>query len=70
MSRSGFAIRVGLPPRDIIDCTKLAEELGDESAWVAEEHGSDSWHLVSLHGCEQEDFLGTSISSVLVRSIG
>ena len=32
----GVAFSGGLPPTDIVECVKLAETLGYESAWVAE----------------------------------
>ena len=41
MARLGFALSGGLAPRDIVDCVRLADELGYESAWIAEGHGGD-----------------------------
>jgi alkanesulfonate monooxygenase SsuD/methylene tetrahydromethanopterin reductase-like flavin-dependent oxidoreductase (luciferase family) len=49
---------------------KLAEDLGYESAWVAEGHGGDQFAI--LAACAQVTsriVLGTSISSVFVRSV-
>jgi len=37
--RIGVAFSGGLTPSDIVECVKLAETLGYESAWVAEGHG-------------------------------
>ena len=41
MARLGLAISGGLSPTEIVECVKLAEDLGYESAWVAEGHGGD-----------------------------
>jgi probable F420-dependent oxidoreductase len=60
----------GLPPRDIVECVKLAEDLGYESAWVAEGHGGDQFAILSACAAvTKRILLGTSISSVFVRSI-
>jgi alkanesulfonate monooxygenase SsuD/methylene tetrahydromethanopterin reductase-like flavin-dependent oxidoreductase (luciferase family) len=70
MSRIGFALSRGLPPGEIVECVKLAEELGYESAWVAEGHGGDQFAILSACAAvTQRILLGTSISSVFVRSI-
>jgi alkanesulfonate monooxygenase SsuD/methylene tetrahydromethanopterin reductase-like flavin-dependent oxidoreductase (luciferase family) len=70
MSRIGFALSRGLPPGEIAECVKLAEELGYESAWVAEGHGGDQFAILSACAAvTQRILLGTSISSVFVRSI-
>jgi alkanesulfonate monooxygenase SsuD/methylene tetrahydromethanopterin reductase-like flavin-dependent oxidoreductase (luciferase family) len=47
----------------------LAEQLGYESAWVAEGHGGDQFAILSACAVATERILlGTSISSVFVRS--
>lgn len=70
MSRIGFAISGGLTPSEIVDCVVLAEELGYESAWVAEGHGGDQFAILTACAMATERILlGTSISSVFVRSI-
>lgn len=70
MSRIGIAISGGLAPTDIVTCVKLAEDLGYESAWVAEGHGGDQFAILSACAmATQRIVLGTSISSVFVRSI-
>ena len=70
MARIGFALSRGLPPSDIVDCVKLAEELGYESAWVAEGHGGDQFAILTACAMVTERILlGTSISSVFVRSV-
>jgi alkanesulfonate monooxygenase SsuD/methylene tetrahydromethanopterin reductase-like flavin-dependent oxidoreductase (luciferase family) len=70
MSRIGFALSRGLPPAEVVECVKLAEELGYESAWVAEGHGGDQFAILSACAAvTQRILLGTSISSVFVRSI-
>jgi alkanesulfonate monooxygenase SsuD/methylene tetrahydromethanopterin reductase-like flavin-dependent oxidoreductase (luciferase family) len=70
MARIGFALSHGLPPAEIVECVKLAEELGYESAWVAEGHGGDQFAILSACAAvTRRILLGTSISSVFVRSI-
>lgn len=69
MARIGVAFSGGLTPSEIVECVKLAEGLGYESAWVAEGHGGDQFAV--LAACAQATRridLGTSISSVFVRS--
>lgn len=69
MERTGIAFTEGLSPREIVKCVKYAEELGYESAWVAEGHGGD--HFTILTACAiatNRILLGTSVSSVYVRS--
>ena len=69
MERIGVAFTEGLRPREIVECVKYAEELGYESAWMAEGHGGD--HFTILTACAlatKRILLGTSISSVYVRS--
>jgi probable F420-dependent oxidoreductase len=69
MSRIGVAFSGGLPPSDIVACVKLADELGYESAWVAEGHGGDQFAiLAACASVTRRIKLGTSISSVFVRS--
>jgi alkanesulfonate monooxygenase SsuD/methylene tetrahydromethanopterin reductase-like flavin-dependent oxidoreductase (luciferase family) len=41
--RVGIAFSGGPTPGEIVDCVKLAERLGYESAWVAEGHGGDQF---------------------------
>jgi len=70
MSRLGIAVSGGPSPAEIIDLVALAEDLGYESAWVAEGHGGDQFAILS--GCAMRTSsitLGTAISSVYVRSI-
>ena len=70
MPRIGFALSRGLPPADIVECVKLAEDLGYESAWVAEGHGGDQFAILSACAAvTKRILLGTSISSVFVRSV-
>ena len=65
----GVAFSGGLPPADIVECVKLAEELGYESAWVAEGHGGDQFAILGACAVATRRIrLGTSISSVFVRS--
>jgi alkanesulfonate monooxygenase SsuD/methylene tetrahydromethanopterin reductase-like flavin-dependent oxidoreductase (luciferase family) len=70
MGRIGLAISGGLAPGEIVECVKLAEELGYESAWVAEGHGGDQFAILAACALSTSRILlGTSISSVFVRSI-
>src|ERR1700676_4359625 len=69
MRRLGIALFGGRRPAEIVGCVKLAEELGYESAWVAEGHGGDQFAV--LAACARETSrigLGTSITSVFVRT--
>ena len=69
MARIGVAFSGGLPPADIVEAVKLAEALGYESAWVAEGHGGDQFAILSACAVStRRILLGTSISSVFVRS--
>src|SRR5262245_66473537 len=45
MARLGLAISGGLAPTEIVECVKLAEDLGYESAWVAEGQGGDQFGI-------------------------
>src|SRR5262245_18254266 len=69
MTRVGIAVSGGPGPAEIVRLVKLAEELGYDSAWVAEGHGGDQFAV--LAACVQASMrlrLGTSISSVFVRT--
>src|ERR671937_1597284 len=69
MTRLGVAFSGGLTPPDIVECVKLAETLGYESAWVAEGHGGDQFAILAACAVSTRRIrLGTSISSVFVRS--
>lgn len=68
--RIGVAVSGGLSAPDIVACVKLAEELGYESAWVAEGHGGDQFAILAACATATTRIrLGTSISSVFVRSV-
>ena len=47
MERVGVGFSGGMSPQDIVECVKLAEELGYESAWVAEGHGGDQFSVLT-----------------------
>ena len=69
MVRVGVAFSGGLLPAEIVECVKLAESLGYESAWVAEGHGGDQFAILSACAmATRRILLGTSITSVFVRS--
>jgi alkanesulfonate monooxygenase SsuD/methylene tetrahydromethanopterin reductase-like flavin-dependent oxidoreductase (luciferase family) len=58
-----------MSPQDIVECVKVAEELGYESAWVAEGHGGDQFSVLTACALATEKIkLGTSITSVFVRT--
>jgi hypothetical protein len=67
--RIGIAISGGPGPAEIADLVVLAEELGYESAWVAEGHGGDQFAILAACAVRTSRILlGTAISSVFVRS--
>ena len=69
MDRLGIAFSGGANPAEIVDCVKLAEALGYESAWVAEGHGGDQFAVLSACAAQTSKILlGTSITSVFVRT--
>ena len=69
MERIGVGFSGGLSPQDIVECVKVAEELGYESAWVAEGHGGDQFSVLTACAVATEKIkLGTSITSVYVRT--
>src|SRR5436853_7557007 len=68
--RIGVAFSGGLTPSDIVECVKLAESLGYESAWVAEGHGGDQFAVLAACATQTSRILlGTSITSVFVRTV-
>jgi probable F420-dependent oxidoreductase len=69
MSKIGIAISGGPNPAEIVDLVVLAESLGYASAWVAEGHGGDQFAILAACAMRTSRILlGTSISSVFVRS--
>ena len=69
MERLGIAFSGGPGPAEIVECVKLAERLGYESAWVAEGHGGDQFAILAACAMATTRIrLGTAISSVFVRS--
>lgn len=69
MTRIGVALGSGTSPTDIVNCVKLAEDLGYESAWVIEGHGGDQFSLLTACAVQTKRILlGTSVSSIFVRS--
>ena len=47
MARIGIAFSGGPTPAEMVDCIRLAETLGYESAWVAEGHGGDQFAILA-----------------------
>ena len=70
MERLGVAFAGGgMSPPQVVECVRLAEDVGYESAWVAEGHGGDQFSILTACALSTERImLGTSISSVFVRS--
>jgi len=67
--RIGVAFSGGASPSEIVDCVRLAESLGYESAWVAEGHGGDQFAVLAACAAQTSRILlGTSITSVFVRT--
>jgi probable F420-dependent oxidoreductase len=70
MERLGIAFSGGANPAEIVECVKLAESLGYESAWVAEGHGGDQFAVLAACATQTSRILlGTSITSVFVRTV-
>lgn len=70
MQRLGIAFSGGPNPAEIVECVKLAEALGYESAWVAEGHGGDQFAVLAACAAQTSRILlGTSITSVFVRTV-
>jgi len=68
--RIGIAFSGGASPSEIVDCVRLAESLGYESAWVAEGHGGDQFAVLAACAAQTSRILlGTSITSVFVRTV-
>jgi probable F420-dependent oxidoreductase len=64
----GFS-STGLSPGEIVECVRLAEDLGYESAWMAEGHAGDQFAILGACAVRTTRIkLGTAISSVFVRS--
>ncbi|MCY4388749.1 MAG: LLM class flavin-dependent oxidoreductase [Desulfurellaceae bacterium] len=70
MAQIGLALAGGMSPTDVVDCVKYAEEQGYTSAWFAEGHGGDQFSVLTACAlATQRIQLGTSISSIFVRSV-
>ncbi|HVB81472.1 MAG TPA: LLM class flavin-dependent oxidoreductase [Candidatus Binataceae bacterium] len=69
MERLGIALGAGLSPAETVECVRLAEEAGYESAWIIEGHGGDQFSLLTACALATTRVrLGTAISSVFVRT--
>ena len=69
MERTGIGFSGGISPTDLVECVQLAEELGYESAWVAEGHGGDQFSILTACAVATSRIkLGTCITSVFVRT--
>src|SRR5438132_11031005 len=69
MERLGVAFLGDLAPPDFVRCVELAEELGYESAWMAEGRCGDQFSILTACAlATSRILLGTSITSVFVRS--
>lgn len=69
MERLGVAFLGELAPPDFVECMQLAEELGYESAWMAEGRAGDQFSILTAAAlATSRILLGTSITSVFVRT--
>ncbi|MDA0230746.1 MAG: LLM class flavin-dependent oxidoreductase [Proteobacteria bacterium] len=69
MERLGICFSGGANASEIVECVKLAESLGYESAWVAEGHGGDQFAILAACAtATSRILLGTAITSVFVRT--
>ena len=69
VGRIGIAVSGGPNAAEIVDLVVLAEQLGYDSAWLAEGHGGDQFALLAACAVRTSRIrLGTSISSVFVRT--
>lgn len=69
MAPLAIAVSGGPRPSEIVELIRLAEDLGYESAWVAEGHGGDQFAVLSAAAVQTSTIkLGTAISSVFVRT--
>ena len=70
MSRLGLGLSgQGMTPPEVVECVRLADELGYDSAWLSEGHGGDQFTTLTACALATRHIkLGTSISSVFVRS--
>ena len=69
MERLGICFSGGPNATQIVNCVKLAEQLGYESAWVAEGHGGDQFAILAACATATSRIqLGTAITSAFVRS--
>ena len=67
--RLGVGFSRGVAPADVVECVRLAESLGYESAWMAEGHAGDQFAVLGAAAAVTTRIrLGTSISSVFVRT--
>ena len=70
MSRIAIGFSGGPAASEIVTCVQLAEQLGYESAWVAEGHGGDQFAILSACATATATIrLGTDITSVFVRTV-
>ncbi len=68
-ARLGICFSSGVNASEIVELVKLAEELGYESAWVAEGHGGDQFAILAACAmATSRILLGTSITSAFVRT--
>lgn len=68
--RIGIGFSGGPNATEIVACIQLAEQLGYESAWVAEGHGGDQFAVLSAAAMSTSRIgLGTNITSVFVRTV-
>ena len=58
-----------MTPLEVVECCRLADQLGYDSFWLSEGHGGDQFTTLTACALATENIkLGTSIISVYVRS--
>src|SRR5260370_4714922 len=70
MKRLGMGFSGGPNAAEIVECVRLAEALGYESAWVAEGHGGDQFAVLAACATQTSRILlGTRLTSVVVGTV-
>lgn len=65
----GVSLDERLPPREFVECVRLAEDLGYHSAWVTEGRGGDAFSILTACALGTSCILlGTAVVSVFIRS--
>lgn len=69
MPKIGVSFGGGMPLSEIVDCARVADQLGYDSVWMTEGNGGDPFSILTACALATENVrLGTDITSVYVRS--